>query len=146
LIFSYIWSLKVNIKIEVPFFLGANPDLFEKARGLRAEETFAEELLWQKLRNRKFEGFKFRRQHPLLHFIADFYCHELMLVVEIDGSCHSETNRKERDTERTRMLNEFGIHVIRFTNDEVEASISNVLTKLKSFIQKQTHRTLTQTP
>jgi len=65
--------------------LEANSKTFEKAKELRTNQTAAEELLWKKLRNKQLNGFKFRRQHPLMQFIADFYCYEKKLVVELDG-------------------------------------------------------------
>ena len=66
----------------------AKPDIYKKAKELRKSMTVAEELLWNRLKNNKLGGLKFRRQHPLDIFIADFYCHKLKLVIEIDGEIH----------------------------------------------------------
>jgi very-short-patch-repair endonuclease len=111
-------------------FKGAGPTLFEKARSLRKETTEAEEKLWQVLRNRAFDGYKFRRQHPIGKYIADFYCHENKLVVEVDGGCHNEAEQKKYDAARTQAINEFGVRVIRFTNDEILNSLPEVLKKI----------------
>ena len=69
-------------------FFGASPEIHKFARELRRNLTEAEKILWQELRNRKLGGFKFRRQHPINKFVADFYCHEVKLIVELDGSQH----------------------------------------------------------
>ncbi|MBU0487797.1 MAG: endonuclease domain-containing protein [Bacteroidetes bacterium] len=126
--------------MEVPLFFGASPDLFEKARELRRSETEAEYGLWQKLRNRKLNGLKFRRQHPANRFVADFYCHEIKLVVELDGSIHNDTTQQERDEGRTEMLRQHEITVIRFTNEDILYDLQKSLKKIKdvaSEIKKQ---------
>lgn len=112
---------------------GADGKLYEYARDLRKNETSAEDLLWRNLRNRKLNGLKFRRQHPLDKFIADFYCHEKKLVVEVDGAVHDSKEAKEYDSSRTYELNETGIMVLRFKNDEVLGNMSEVLKKIKEF-------------
>jgi len=86
--------------------------------------------LWGYLKNRQAAGLKFRRQHPLDKFIADFYCHERKLIVEPDGTVHDTKERKEADKGRTYVLNGIGIKVIRFSNEEVLADINNVLIKI----------------
>src|SRR5688500_5946222 len=98
---------------------GSIGKLFEYARDLRKNETSAEDLLWRNLRDRKLDGLKFRRQHPLDKFIADFYCHEKRLVIEVDGSVHDSRDAKESDEGRTYELKELGITVLRFRNEEV---------------------------
>jgi very-short-patch-repair endonuclease len=104
---------------EDSLFKGADGKLFHFARNNRKSQTQAEELLWSFLRNRKIIGFKFRRQHPISNFIADFYCPERNLVIELDGGYHNDKSQAERDEERTNELNELHIKVIRFTNQEV---------------------------
>jgi adenine-specific DNA-methyltransferase len=79
--------------------------------------TFAERLLWARLRQRELDGFKFRRQHPIGRFIVDFVCIEARVVVEIDGGQHAE--RRLRDEARTAWLNGRGYRVLRFWNNEV---------------------------
>ncbi len=102
-----------------------------KARYLRREETTAEKILWQELRNRKL-GIKFRRQHPIEKFILDFYVPEIKLAIELDGSSHKEN--KEYDTLRTEYLKSQGIKLIRFWNSEIEKDLGNVLRKIKKEI------------
>lgn len=112
---------------------GAYGKLYEYARNLRQNETSAENLLWRNLRNRKLNGLKFRRQHPLNKFIADFYCHEKRLVIEVDGAVHDSKEAKEYDSNRTYELNETGIMVLRFRNEEILAGMSEVLKRIKEF-------------
>lgn len=110
---------------------GAEKKLFEFARQHRKEQTAAEDLLWRNLRGKKLSGLKFRRQHPLSGFIADFYCHELALVVEVDGSSHDGVDQNEYDAGRTYVLNELGIRVIRFTNEEILTKTVWVLSEIR---------------
>jgi very-short-patch-repair endonuclease len=106
-------------------------------RELRKNSTQTEKIFWETVRNRKLEGKKFNRQFPIyydLHgkesfYIADFYCHELKLVVEIDGGYHER--QKDYDKHRTEVINELGLSVIRFTNKEIESNLDICLTKLK---------------
>jgi len=111
-------------------FKGATPVLFKNANQLKQNRTEAEELLWQALRNRQIENCKFRRQHPMGNFIADFYCHEKKLIVEVDGGYHNEAEQKEYDAARTQAINEFSVRVIRFTNEEILNSLPEVLNKI----------------
>lgn len=102
--------------------------LLENARELRKNLTEAEELLWQLLRNRQLNNLKFRRQHPLkAGFILDFYCAELKLGIEIDGGYHNQKEQKEYDAERTKIINEYGIRIIRFTNEQVLQNTEQIL-------------------
>jgi len=102
--------------------------------------TVAEKILWNELQDRKFFGMKFLRQHPLFcvyegrdtFFVADFYCHERLLAVELDGKIHD--NQKERDELRTHLINTKGVRVVRFKNEEVENSVSSVLEQLKRIL------------
>lgn len=103
------------------------PKTYEHAKALRQTGTEVEKLLWQELRNKKLNGFKFRRQHPIDKWIADFYCHEKKLVIELDGEVHNSFETKEKDEGRTYELEQLGITVIRFTNDEVINNIKKVL-------------------
>ncbi len=96
------------------------------AKGMRKEQTEAEGVLWQLLRNRKLKD-KFRRQHPIDQFIADFICVEKKLIVEVDGSIHNESEQKEYDEGRTYMLEDIGYRLIRFSNNEVLNNSSKVL-------------------
>ncbi|MEX1268201.1 MAG: DUF559 domain-containing protein [Balneolaceae bacterium] len=102
--------------------------LVENARYLRQNQTEAEELLWQLLRNRQLFGYKFRRQHPVKPgFVLDFYCAAEKLAIEADGAIHDRTDQKLSDQERTQILNEQGIQVIRFRNEDILNKTEHVL-------------------
>jgi very-short-patch-repair endonuclease len=94
------------------------------ARKLRRNQTKSEALLWSVLRAKQLCGLKFRRQHPIGPFFADFACVERMLVVEIDGDCHDYTG--EYDLAREEILKRGGWNVIRFSAEEVEGSVEDV--------------------
>ena len=105
--------------------------LKELAEIHRKTTTEAESVLWNALRNKTIEGFKFRRQHVIDNFIVDFVCLEKKLVVEVDGGYHNRPDIKEADELRTNTLNEKGYKVIRFTNEEVISYIEGVVEKIK---------------
>ena len=90
--------------------------------------TPAETILWEKLRGRRLNGYKFRRQHPLGQFIADFCCSSARLIVELDGAVHDA--QQEYDHERTLQFESFGYRVIRFNNDEVIRNLDQVLERI----------------
>ncbi len=106
-----------------------SPKTRKYARELRRELTPIEAILWQRLRSRRLAGLKFRRQHPIGHFITDFYCAERKLAIEIDGDTHAEQGRY--DTSRTAWLEEQGIKVIRFNNRDVLDNLPSVLEVIK---------------
>ena len=123
-------SLPKAITVET----GLPPKLLKNARELRKNQTDAEELLWQLLRNRKLNNWKFRRQHPLsAGYILDFFCAETNVAIELDGAGHSEKEQLQYDKDRTEVLNEYGIRVIRFSNDEVLNDRDKVLQKIIDF-------------
>lgn len=113
------------------------------ARELRKNMTVSERIFWEELRERKLLGKKFLRQHPLFcmyegkstFFIADFYCHEHKLVVELDGKIHDR--QKEQDELRTQLINTKGIRVIRFRNAEVEQRLPKVLKQLADVLAEK---------
>jgi len=109
---------------------GAIGKLYEYSRELRQVSTEAEKLLWAELRNRKLHGLKFGRQHPIDKYIADFYCHEKKLVIELDGTVHDEKENNEYDQARTIELARLDINGLRFRNYEVENNIDKVLKKI----------------
>lgn len=111
-------------------FYNARPGTFEKAKILRDNMTVAEHQLWEHLKGKKMPGFRFRPQHPINIFIADFYCHPLKLVIEIDGGIHMSKEQKEYDANRTAELNNWGLKVIRFSNEEIEHGISSVISQI----------------
>lgn len=112
---------------------GAKPILFQRAQDLRKRETEAEKILWEKLSNKQL-GVKFRRQHPLYRFIVDFYCHELRLVIELDGSIHDLAEQADYDELRTMLINQLDIKVIRFRNDEIFDDLDKVLETIRQHI------------
>ena len=115
---------------------GAPSDSFSKAQFLRRNETIAEKLLWEKLRNNQLGGLKFRRQHPVNIYIADFYCHKFKLIIELDGDYHDQEEQKQKDEVRTEVLRLNDLKIIRFKNEEVEQDINQVLTTIKNKIEQ----------
>ncbi len=103
------------------------PDLAHLARKLRREQTPAEEILWALVRGRKLLNLKFRRQQQVGPFIADFYCHQARLVVEIDGGVHLEPEQADRDENREVYLRENRLRVLRFTNQQILEDPESVL-------------------
>ncbi len=116
-------------KLYIPY----NSVLVEIARKNRKNQTQAEKKIWQMLKNRNLKDYKFLRQKPLDNFIADFYCAELMLVIEVDGDLHSR--QKEYDFLRSERLSGYGIRVIRYHNDEIVNNIFEVCHDLSSKIK-----------
>ena len=86
----------------------------------------------------QFPKYKFRRQHPISIYIADFYCHKIKLVIEIDGSIHDSEEAKLNDKRRQQDLEDLNLMVIRFTNDQVKNEIENVIEMISSTIKKLT--------
>jgi very-short-patch-repair endonuclease len=114
-------------------YLPYNKKLTSLARQNRSNPTKAESKIWKEvLRMRQFAEYKFLRQKPVGGYIVDFYCSELRLVIEIDGDSHAET--VEYDEERTKLLNSLGLHVIRYTNDDVLQNIEGVYDDLHKAI------------
>ena len=116
-----------------------NKNLQPYANRLRKEMTKAEACLWKYvLRAGKMKGFSFRRQRPVLKYIADFMCKELMLIIEVDGSIHQLEEVIKNDEVRQKALEEAGFTVLRFTNDEVLKDIQSVYSHLEDWIEKKT--------
>jgi len=106
-----------------------------RARELRKNSTFAEDLLWQHLRGEKL-NVKFRRQHPIGYYIADFYCSQLCLVVEVDGESHTDLAAREHDVNRDLYLRDSGLTVLRFTNHAVMHDLPTVIETITSAIAR----------
>ena len=120
----------------------SSPVLYEYAKQMRKNPTIAEEILWGRLKNKQLAGLKFRRQHPIDRFIADFYCHEKHLVVELDGGIHNEREQEDLDNGRTATLNEFGIRVLRFKNENVINNVEEVVSSIiKTALENDDQRT-----
>ena len=107
-----------------------DPQLLEFAKIMRQNATDAEHLMWQLLRAKRFMNLKFRRQHVIAPYIVDFYCHELGLVIELDGSQHGTGDAIEYDTERTKFLEVLGLKVVRYWNHDVLGRTDVVLEDL----------------
>jgi len=101
------------------------------AREMRRSPTDAEQLLWEELRGKKLDKLKFRRQQPMQGYILDFYCDEVRLGVEVDGEIHLGVEQKKYDQQRSEYLAEYGIRIIRFTNDQVINNMKEVLNLIK---------------
>lgn len=112
----------------------ASQELIARARQLRREATAAESLLWELLRDRRLLGRKFRRQHPIGQFIADFFCDDARLIIEIDGAVHREPTQQERDRLREEILREHGFAMLRFTNDQILDRTEQVLREIAAFV------------
>jgi very-short-patch-repair endonuclease len=115
-------------------FYGARKDTFRKAFMLRRNETAAEKILWERLRKNQLCGFRFKRQHPIGGFIADFYCHKAKLVIEIDGQYHNRVQQKQYDRERTNVMIKLGLSVIRFSNHDVFVNADYVIEEIKKYL------------
>lgn len=98
------------------------------ARELRRRSSVPERLLWRELKSRRALGLKFRRQHPIGPYVADFFCAALGLVVEVDGSCHE--GRRAQDAARDAYMRERGIEVVRFTASEVTRDVKHVVEEI----------------
>lgn len=118
-------------------FYNAKPQIFEYAKALRKNMTDSEKKLWQFLMGKKVLSLRFRAQHPIDIFIADFYCHPLKLVIEVDGGIHESRDQKEHDIGREAELSEWGIKVVRFTNEEIENDIGRVMNDIEKICFKR---------
>ena len=117
-------------------FYKAGPLIFENARLLRSNMTNAETKLWEFLRT-KPGGFKFRRQHPLGIYIADFFCYQLKLAIEVDGRIHERADIRQTDAERQKLIEADGIRVMRFTNEQVLTNIEAVIKTITAYSNQQ---------
>ena len=129
--------VRLNDSFEFDFYYGASPTTKSQAAELRKNMTYAEKILWHRLRNRQINDLKFRRQHPVDIFILDFYCHERRLAIEVDGGIHNQEAQKEWDENRTYELTEFGIKVLRFTNEDVINDTEKVINSIKAFLYSE---------
>jgi len=111
--------------------------IYRIARELRQKTTETEKILWNELRGNKL-GIKFRRQSAFIlgkyRYVADFYCHDKKLIIEIDGGYHNEEEMKELDKFREEVFDHYSYKVIRFTNKEIKNNIDLVINKIKNEI------------
>lgn len=106
----------------------------QRRKNLRNNSTKAEIVLWQKIKNQQL-GIKFRRQYNIECFIVDFYCHELRLIIELDGSIHYEEVINKHDQTRQNILENKGYTIIRYSNHKVLDDIDSVVSNIKMVIQ-----------
>ncbi|MGJ3234042.1 endonuclease domain-containing protein [Marivirga sp.] len=114
------------------------PYLKDLARRLRKNSTLSEILLWEQIKGRRL-GYQFHRQVPMDCYIVDFYCHELMLAIEIDGSSHDYEEAIQLDFERQKRLESFGVNFLRFDDLDVKHSIEYVINSILDYINELGH-------
>lgn len=107
-----------------------------KRRMLRKNMPQPEVILWSKLKEKGLDSYRFRRQYSVGKFVIDFYCPKLKLAVEVDGDSHFVEGSNERDRERQKIIETFGITFLRFTNKEINENIDGVLSKIMEFIRE----------
>lgn len=113
-----------------------NPKLKELARKLRTKSTKSEITLWQELKGKRIHGYDFHRQKPLLNYIADFYCYELKLVIELDVYTHQFKEVQIKDEQKQAELERLGLTVMRFQDLEIFNDMNNVLRVIEGYIKK----------
>lgn len=113
-------------------FYGATPSIFEKAKMLHLSMNKHELILWEELRANKLLGLRFKPQHLINTFIADFYCHKVKLVVEIDGDSHNSLDQAAYDEGRRDEMEKLGIETIRFSNGDIQSRLPEVLRHLEN--------------
>jgi very-short-patch-repair endonuclease len=128
-------TLDKKISMGSNMHFGARKELILFARKLRLNMTQAEKILWEHLRKKSF-GYKFRNQHAIYRYIVDFYCHELRLIIEVDGSIHTLSENALNDKDRDQILLSLGLQIIRFTNNEISENIEKVLEVLAKNISQ----------
>ena len=126
-----------NGMLSNPMYFDTSIEMLDRAHSLRLNYTDSEDMLWQIVRNRQIGGLKFRRQHALGKFVADFYCHEAQLILEVDGGIHLSASQKEKDSDKTFELESIGLKIIRFTNNEVKFKQDIVKNKILDFIKQK---------
>jgi len=122
-------------ELDKSMYYGANPETIGKAKTLRKKMTEAEKILWHRLKGKQMLRLRFRRQHPVDIFIADFYCHTAKQVIELDGEIHNE--QSEYDKGRDAEMNRFDIEVIRFKNREILSDIESALERIQKVVDKR---------
>ena len=113
--------------VKITYHYGAKKYTFQTAKKLRKESTHTEKILWNILRSRKFKRYKFRRQHPVGRYVADYYCHQSKLVIELDGEVHKDEEQKYYDIVRNKFMDEMGLNVLRIKNEDVTERLESVL-------------------
>ncbi len=117
-----------------------DPKLKLLAKELRQNMTLSEVLLWQKIRNKQMLGYDFDRQRHIDKYIVDFYCKDLKLAIEIDGSSHHSEERYTADLERQKQLEKLGVRFLRLNDLDVKRNMNDVLRVLQIWIEE--HKTI----
>ena len=115
-------------------YYGASRDTLTRAAQLRSRLTESERLLWERLRNNQISGYKFRRQHPIASYVADFYCHKAKLVIEVDEIYHEQGRQRMSDGLRTKELEFLGLSVLRFSDRQVKENIELVVEAIRTHL------------
>jgi very-short-patch-repair endonuclease len=129
------YHLSKGVEIIKKDYLPYNPKLKELAKQLRNNSTLAEVLLWNELKNRKLKGYRFIRQKPIGNYIVDFFCKELFLAIEIDGSTHYD--KGDKDIKRQEELEKLGIKFLRFRDKDVKNNIGDVVQSIVDWIERE---------
>jgi very-short-patch-repair endonuclease len=130
--------LIASVKSKIGYY---NNNLKAYARDLRRDSTKAEIRLWcELLRSKTMHGYSFRRQRPVLNYIADFICLELSLIIEVDGLSHHDEDKFKADLRRTNDLNKAGFTVLRFDDEEKMDRIDNVQRTIEGWIDAYEER------
>ena len=116
-------------------FEGAGYLVFQNAKRLRNTMTETELMLWAHIKG-GINGLKFRRQHPIGNYIADFFCHKVKLIIEIDGSVNKLPEVKELDIVRQKDLEDLGYYFIRFSNNKIQRNLSRVINIIENTVSK----------
>ena len=124
-------KFKLSRNIIIPY----NSQLKERARSLRKNLTLAEKVLWREIRKKQL-GYEFHRQIPIDQFIVDFYCHERMLAIEVDGSSHDSDDARAKDIDRQVRLEKLGISFLRFGDEDVISNLDGVLRAIWSWVEE----------
>ncbi|MEN8154880.1 MAG: endonuclease domain-containing protein [Acidobacteriota bacterium] len=129
-------SHSFNVFNEKINYRGGNyyTSLLEQVRILRKNQTEAENIFWELVRNKKFMRLKFRRQHQIGTYIVDFYCPSKRLIIEIDGKIHLNSGQREKDISRDQYLTELGNRILRFTNEQIYNEIGGVFHKIHKVV------------
>ena len=118
-----------------------NPKLKEFARKLRNDSTRTEIFLWLKLKGKQMYGYDFHRQKPIDNYILDFFCYELMLGIEVDGYSHQFLEVFNKDGVKEKRMNELGITVLRFSDEQVLKEMENVIRAIEFYIYENEKNT-----
>jgi len=125
-----------GVRGDFMYYFSYNKNLKQFSRNLRKNQTDAEKLLWSRVRRKQIKDYQFFRQKPIGSYIADLYCKDAKLVIEIDGGQHYENQNIMADRKRNEYFQKLGLRVMRFTNLDILKNIENVVNKIYEEIDK----------